>query len=195
MKTEKNRSLTENRLISAIEQLIIEKGFEKLGINAVAEKAGVDKKLIYRYFSSLDGLIYECLKRNDFWMNIPADTPELPELKEYAKKMFRDQIKHLRENRILNRLARWELSNNRDIVTEIRQKREEKGLDRLATVDGLTDLTTKELAAILAVITAGITYLAILEENCRYYNDINIQTDNGWEELAKGIDKIIDSLI
>ncbi|MDR2916592.1 MAG: TetR/AcrR family transcriptional regulator [Tannerella sp.] len=45
---EKNRSQTEQRLINAVEELIIEKGFEKLGIRAVAEKAGVDKTLIYR---------------------------------------------------------------------------------------------------------------------------------------------------
>ncbi|HCO66541.1 MAG TPA: TetR family transcriptional regulator [Dysgonomonas sp.] len=192
---EKNRTVTEKRFIDAVEQLIIEKGFEKLGVNAVAEKAGMDKKLIYRYFGSLDGLIYECLKRNDFWMNVPDDIPELPQLKEYAKQMFRNQISHLRENRILNRLSRWELTSNSKIVKEIRDKRESAGLGRLTAIEPLINLAPRELAAIVTIVTAGITYLAIAEENCRYYNNINIQSDEGWEELAKGIDKIIVSLI
>ena len=52
----RNRKATEQRLLSAIQELIEESGFEKLGINAVASKAGVSKMLIYRYFGSLDGL-------------------------------------------------------------------------------------------------------------------------------------------
>ena len=50
----RNRKATEQRLLSAIQELIEESGFEKLGINAVASKAGVSKMLIYRYFGSLD---------------------------------------------------------------------------------------------------------------------------------------------
>ena len=53
----RNRKATEQRLLSAIQELIEESGFEKLGINAVASKAGVSKMLIYRYFGSLDGLV------------------------------------------------------------------------------------------------------------------------------------------
>ena len=44
----RNRKATEQRLLSAIQELIEESGFEKLGINAVASKAGVSKMLIYR---------------------------------------------------------------------------------------------------------------------------------------------------
>lgn len=53
----KNRQVTELILIKAVDELIEEKGFEGLGINAVAAKAGVSKMLIYRYFNSLEGLI------------------------------------------------------------------------------------------------------------------------------------------
>ena len=53
----KNRQTTEMNLIKAVDELIEENGFEGLGINAVAAKAGVSKMLIYRYFNSLDGLI------------------------------------------------------------------------------------------------------------------------------------------
>lgn len=50
----KNRQTTEMNLIKAVDELIEENGFEGLGINAVAAKAGVSKMLIYRYFNSLD---------------------------------------------------------------------------------------------------------------------------------------------
>lgn len=192
---EKNRSQTEQRLMDAADQLITEKGFERLGVNAVAEKAGVDKKLIYRYFGSLDGLINECLQRNDFWANVPEGLPQAVEMKDYAKEVFRQQIRHFRENRIMTRLSRWELSNQNDFVDELRQKREDIGLERITTISRMLGMEQKEVAGIASVITAGITYLAMLKENCRYYNGIDIQSGEGWEDIAEGIDKIIDSLI
>ncbi len=56
-KTERDREMTETRLIDAVGALIAEDGFEALGVRRVAERAGVNKTLIYRYFDSLDGLI------------------------------------------------------------------------------------------------------------------------------------------
>ena len=49
----KNRQATEMTLITAVNDIIEESGFEGLGINAVAAKAKVSKMLIYRYFNSL----------------------------------------------------------------------------------------------------------------------------------------------
>ena len=45
----KNRQATELALIKAVDDIIEESGFEGLGINAVAAKAGVAKMLIYRF--------------------------------------------------------------------------------------------------------------------------------------------------
>ena len=42
---------------------------------------------------------------------------------------------------------------------------------------------------------AGISYLAMLEENCQMYNGIDIQSDKGWEQILKGIDALIDIMI
>lgn len=43
----KNRQATELTLIKAVNDIIEESGFEGLGINAVATKAGVSKMLIH----------------------------------------------------------------------------------------------------------------------------------------------------
>lgn len=60
----KNRQATEMTLITAVNDIIEESGFEGLGINAVAAKAKVSKMLIYRYFNSLDGLIAAYIQQN-----------------------------------------------------------------------------------------------------------------------------------
>ena len=66
----KNRQATELALIKAVDDIIEESGFEGLGINAVAAKAGVAKMLIYRYFNSLDGLIAAYIQQNCRTRNI-----------------------------------------------------------------------------------------------------------------------------
>lgn len=188
----KNRGFTEQRLITAVEELIVEDGFEKLGVNAVARKTGVDKKLIYRYFGSLDGLVYECLNRQDFWSNAPVDIPESVNLKDYARSLFRQQIVELRGNDILKRLLRWELSNDNDFLKELRKQREENGLARIKIISDKTKIPFEELANIASIITGAISYFVMLEETCMLYNGINLRKDDGWERLSEGVNKIID---
>lgn len=189
---ERNRSQTEQRLITAIEELIVEKGFEKLGVRAVAEKAKVDKTLIYRYFGSLDGLIYECLKKQDFWTNIPMEIPESMNIKEYIKELFKRQVFGLRNNDILKRLLRWELSNENNFIMELRKSREENGLNRIKIISQRTKIPYSNLAGIASIITGGITYLVMLEENCQYFNGIDISSDKGWQQLIDNINNMVD---
>lgn len=189
---ERNKNQTELRLISALEELIVDKGFEKLGVRAVAEKAGVDKTLIYRYFGSLDGLIYECLKRQDFWTNLPIDLPDTENIKDYLKELFRKQIFELRNNDIFKRMIRWELSNDNAFVKKLRNQREENGLKRIEMISEITKIPCEELASLSSIITGSICYLIMAGETCRYYNGIDITDDNGWEQLIREINKIID---
>lgn len=189
---ERNRNQTELRLIDATEALIIEKGFEKLGVRAVADKAGVDKTLIYRYFGSLDGLIYECLKKQDFWTNVPIEIPESADIKDYIKDLFKRQILELRNNAILKRLLRWELSHDNKFITELRNQREENGVKRIETISKITRISVEDLASLSAIITGGVSYLVMVGETCQYFNGIDITNDNGWEKLIKGINKMID---
>ena len=73
--TERDRDVTEQRMLKAVGEMIRRDGFEKLGVNAVAAHCGVSKILIYRYFGSLDGLLAAYIRQHDFWINFPLDIP------------------------------------------------------------------------------------------------------------------------
>lgn len=62
---EKDRDFTTKRLLDAVGEIIIKDGFDKVGVNAIASKAGVSKVLIYRYFGSVDNMIVEYLSQDD----------------------------------------------------------------------------------------------------------------------------------
>lgn len=192
---ERDRELSEEKLINAIGESIEEVGFEKLGINQIAQKAGYSKNLIYRYFGSLDGLIYAYMKKHDFWTNTAAEKPETSDIKKYLKKLYRRQIAYFRTSTAYKRLRRWELSADKDIINEIRVQREKNGMLFIDIMSHYAKIDKKQICAITALVDAGITYLAMFEDRYHVYNGINIRSDKGWEQIAKGIDTLIDIFV
>lgn len=188
----KNRQATEQILVDAVGELIEESGFENLGINAVAAKAGVSKMLIYRYFNSLDGLIAAYVQQNDYWINFSEQLPDEEHVGEFIKRIFKKQIEMLRSDYTLRRLFRWELVSNNKLVQELREKREAKGVWLVDAVSRLTQHPQRETAAVASLVTAAINYLVLLEENCQEFNGIRIQEEKGWRELEDGINLLID---
>lgn len=200
METEKNkngkdRGTTENNILQALEQLIEEDGFENLGINAIAERAGISKILIYRYFESLEGLIAAYIKRHDFWINFSPLPPAPNDIEDFIKNIFHQQIRQLRDNKILNRLYRWELSSQNPIINTIRQQREEKGLWLIQQVCQATQRQQEDTAIYATLLSSCISYLALLEDQCPEFNGIPLQKEEGWQKLESGIDRIIEQWV
>jgi len=195
VKIEKDRAATEKRLLDTTGKMIAEDGFEKIGINALAERSGVSKILIYRYFGSVEGLIAAYIRQHDFWINFPRQIPRLEDLPDFLKKMFRKQIERLHNDPTLKRLCRWELSTHNAMIDELRRQREDTGLWIIDAVCKLTNRDQKEVAALATIINASIDYLVMLEDFCPEYNGIPLSKKEGWEQIYKGIDIVIDNWI
>ena len=195
MVKERDRQSSEEKLIDAVGELIEEIGFENLGINQVAKRAGFSKNLIYRYFESLDGLIYAYLKKHDFWANAINEKVDTSDIKAYLKAFYRREIAEFRGNTALKRLRRWELSTTKDFVIEIRALREKNGVQFLNMMTQFVKIDKGQLQAISALIDAGIAYLVIFEDSCKMYNGIDIQSNEGWQQISKGIDTLLDFMI
>lgn len=191
---ERDREATEGRLLTAVGELIRESGFERIGVNAVAERAGVSKILIYRYFGSVDGLLAAYVRRNDFWLNLPIELPAREHLSAYLKAMFRAQIERLRSDATLRRLYRWELSSDNPLIAELRSRRERIGRELIAGVARATGCPESQVAVTAAMASASVTYLALLGDCCPVYNGIDLREDAGWERIARQIDASVESL-
>lgn len=193
-KTERDREATERRMLTAVDEMVRTEGFEKIGVNALAAHCGVSKILIYRYFGSLEGLLAAYIRQHDFWINFPLDIPGRRQLPEFLKKTFRTLISRLHGDPTLKRLYRWELSSDNELVTALRMQREHAGLELISRVCRKSGLPESEVAVLATFLTASVTYLVLLEENCPVYNGIPIHEDAGWEQIVLGIDRLIDKL-
>lgn len=192
MALERNREETEKRILEAVGRLVESDGFEKIGVNAVAAEAGVAKMLIYRYFKSIDGLLAAYIKRHDYWLNINFKAPaKESDIVNYVLAIYKSQIEQLRRNIVMRRLLRWELVNTNPLIEEIRDKRERNGLKLIGIVGKISNKPVDEISALASLISASITYLALLADSCKYYNGLLISADSGWDEVTTAIEKII----
>lgn len=189
---EKNKETTKKKLLSALGEIITEDGFEKIGVNNIASRAGVSKVLIYRYFETVDNMVIEYLSEIGFWQNFSIDFPNNENLNEFLKKTFRKQIEQLRTDAVMRKLLRWELGEKNAVIEKVRLKRESKGVTLVTIVSQMSQSPHEGVATLATIMNASISYLMLLSENSPFYNGIDIQGDKGWEQIAKGIDLLVD---
>ena len=188
----KNREQTEEKILEAVGSIIESQGFEKVGINAIATEAGISKMLIYRYFGGVEELIAQYLIQKDYWANTDAAIINPEAVGDSIKSMFRRQVEQLRNDITLKRLYRWELFTDNQNIQQLRNRREENGCRLIKMVSALTGCPDAQVAALASILSASISYLALLEDQCQSYNGICLQTDEGWNQLMQGIEMIID---
>lgn len=110
----RSREATRRRILDAAERLAVHAGVGALGVNAVAQRAGVDKVLIYRYFGGGDQLLAA----------LAAERAPLPALADSCRghatldaalrAVLRAELTHLSGNALARRLAEWEFSGPDD---------------------------------------------------------------------------------
>ena len=188
----KSREQTESKILEAVASIVESDGFEKLGINTIALKANVSKMLIYRYFGGLEELVAQFIMQKDYWANTDTLILNPHSVGDSIKSMFRNQIEQLRNDVTLRRLCRWELSCHNASIDRLRDKREENGCNLIKVVSRLTGCSNSEVASLASILSASISYLALIEDQCPTYNGIALQTDKGWEQIAQGVDMIVD---
>ncbi|MFU8848359.1 MAG: TetR/AcrR family transcriptional regulator [Opitutales bacterium] len=108
MALKRSRPATEIRFQNAVLELVAESGFAQLGVNLVAERAGSDKVLIYRYFGSFDGLLQSLATSRSWLPSAHALCSALPDspvrlLDELALKVSR----HVRSDPTSHQIALW----------------------------------------------------------------------------------------
>lgn len=160
----KDRELTEKIILEAVGSIIENDGFEKLGVNAIAQRAGVSKVLIYRYFGGIDELIAQYLLQKDYWANTDMNIIKPSDIGGSLKRLFREQVIRLRNDITLKRLCRWELSTENENIRCLREKREQNGCNLIKRVSQLTCSQNSEVASLASIISASISYLALMEE-------------------------------
>jgi len=184
------RLSTEKKILDAVEGLVAESGFDGLGINTLAAAAGCSKELIYRYFGGLEGIIVAFMQRKDFWSSgmplkilkdssIPINVRVASYLKAYARSLRADPM--FREAR------RWEISARSAALRKVAVDREIASAELLAALGSEHE---GDIAAYLAIVQAGLTYLLLRAPVLPTFYGVTLTTEEGWSRIEAAIDDI-----
>jgi len=195
-KRPRDREATRTLLIEAVGKMLADQGFTKLGVNAVAKAAGVDKVLIYRYFGGMPGLISAFGQEGDFWPSIEElaggdiESFRRQPLEDKLYALGRNFLAGIRRRPLTQEIMAWEMVERNDLTVELETIRETRML-RFAEMFLPDAGAGIDLMAISAIIGAGITYLVCRSRKVRWYNGIDLGDDEGWKRIEQGIGQVI----
>lgn len=192
----RDREATRQLLMTAVGELLAEKGFTGLGVNAVARQAGVDKVLIYRYFGGMQGLIKAFGQEGDFWPGIEelagGDIERfrrLP-LEEKLVAMGHNFLNGIRKRPLTLEVMAWEMVEHNKLTEELEIIRETRML-RFAELFLATEGARTDLMAVSAIVGSGLSYLACRARKVRWYNGIDLSGEEGWRRIETAVRQIV----
>ncbi len=195
----KDRQNTEKKLLDAVSKIVWKKGFTSLGVNAVANEAGVSKMLIYRYFVSFDGLLKEWTIQHNYWAS--ASEAVLQQIKqhevsEYPKmlsELFSEQADSLRASFMRREVMRWMLTEENEVNAQVMQDVERTGVEISKAFRAEID-SPRDIEAAVSVLIGGIYYLSLISDRTDQFNGVNLKTDEGWDRVKRSLDVMVQLL-
>ncbi|PLK44959.1 TetR/AcrR family transcriptional regulator [Emticicia sp. TH156] len=196
---EKARTMT--RLIAAVGRVIQKKGYTALTGPNIAIEAGLDKKLIWTYFGSIDNLVETYILERDFW-NM-ADQKIISELLKHPENIGRKditvllhgQLDRMMKDKVLQRIIHWEIGEKNKTLRKVADKREKIGEHLFQIIEPDFANTGVDIRAKLALQIAGIYYLVLhAKYNGSLFCGIDINESTDLERLQKAIQDNINAM-
>ncbi len=201
----RDREQTEQRILNAAVEIIRENGFRGLGINAVAERAGVSKVLIYRYFQGMGGVLDAVAARLDMTKTgtgIEVDLGRVPpeRFRAQARRALLDMHAKLAGDPMTQQLMTAELTEDNEVTRSLAAARERQGLAvsrglAAALAEGAGYDASVDTDAIFAVAAAAIYYLTIRSRTVAVFNGVDLQGDEGWERLCGALALMLEKTL
>lgn len=158
----RSRQKTEEKFEQAVLELVAHEGCCALGVNAVAQRAGADKVLIYRYFGDLNGLLRR-VAQSRTWLPSASETLQALSISaedesgaSVLQKIYRLLLHHIRADKTTHQLVRWRKADKNpltDFFTDQWMRLWDELPDRLSTnLDATARQSWKNACGILALL-------------------------------------------
>jgi AcrR family transcriptional regulator len=196
----RDKERTKHKLMNAVGAILKKEGFTGLNVSKVATKANLDRKLIYDYFGSMEGLVKEYLNSRDFFTVKIDQTKEIVESsrsdlgKEMLSSILENQLNSLIADEELRRIISWGVCESSKSLEELNEKREFLGEQFFTEVtDGYFKGKDKNIRPVVALLIGGIYYLTLIAHtNNGLVCGLDIRKKEAQEEIKKTIKQIIE---
>jgi len=199
----RDRKATEELIINAFETVLLRDGVAGLGVNAIAQEAGVNKVLIYRYFKDLPGLARHWANNSSFWpseMELIGNDPE-----GFAKLTVNDRVREVLCNyidairarpRTIEMLAGELLSPNElTLALSDGMTRPGKGVDSFIQLETAETDISDRVWKLIFMVNALTAYMAIRERANPSYMGFDMTEDESWTFLRDTVGDVAEKYL
>lgn len=194
----REKARTKRKLISAVGKVIQKKGYAGLNVASISKEAGLDRRLVYTYFGSLDNLIETYVKQKDYWSsNVKEDflasLEDDTELKsEDIFNLLQGQFDAVLKDKALQKIIHWELGEKNKMLRKISDNRELLGEELFKRIEPNFVGTDIDIRAILALQIGGLYYLSLhAKANGSLFCGIDINEMEGKERIEKALETVL----
>jgi AcrR family transcriptional regulator len=194
----RDRKATEASIVKAFETVLLRDGVQGLGVNAVAQEAGVNKVLIYRYFKDFPGLARHWSENSSFWpseLELIGGDPDA-----FAKLEVRDRVIEVLGHyidgirsrpRTVETLA-GELINSNDTTKALVDGivRPGRGVDKYIELEAAEPDITDRVYKIIFLTSALTAFFAVRERNNPNFLGYDLTQDESWDYIRESIQEI-----
>ncbi|SMC67420.1 TetR/AcrR family transcriptional regulator [Pedobacter africanus] len=196
---EKARSM--KKLVSAVGKVLQKHSYPGLTAVNIANEAGLNRKLIYTYFGTLDNLIETYIMDKDFWKsgakkmlsNLVANPDSLG--KTMVNALLQAQFDTLLNDKAQQKIMHWGLGGKNKMLRSAADQREATGEAVLGILDKDFEQSGVDIRAFLALHIAGIYYLSLhAKSNGSNFCGIDINEAKGKERISKAIQHHVETI-
>lgn len=193
----RDRGRTEAVIVAAARDQLAEAGFQGFGVNMVARRAGCDKQLIYRYFGGLEGLVDAIGLELANWVDesLVADTCAQPDsYRELMERMILTFLDAFRANRLVQKIAAWELADPSPLTARLSQARAAALGSWIARQRGsLEPPAGVDAPAINALLIAAVQHMVLASTTTGSFAGLPLVTDSDWDRVRLAIRAMVGS--
>lgn len=192
--TPRDRAATERAIVEAAAGLLSDKGFSALNVQAIAEAAGIDRKLVYRYFGGVEGVVERLGAEVKWTLGDTEKAGPAGSYGEAAAGLVLAYGRALASEPLMRGLAAWEtvgdtptlrtLDSARSAAMQAWTAERLAGVPRPAGVDA---------PAINAVLIAGVQMLALRRAQQRPFAGVALD-DDGWARIEAAVTAIAERI-
>lgn len=199
----RNRERTKQSLVEAAIAILRERGHEALGVNAIADRAGVAKMLIYRYFGGLPGLLKAMAEEMAPLSTEIADRlggqPNGLAPAEAMSKAILGLHETVAGDELTRNLLAWGTSRKNELTDAVAEERERICLQQTEVLRSLlarhgVNAADVDMNALMAIVSAGVLYLSLHAGSHEVYNGIDLGSQEGWDRIAGAFTPLLRAL-
>lgn len=192
----RSKELTKEKLITAVGRVLAQEGFKGIGVNAVAREAGVDKKLIYRYFHGLTNLVAAYGHSLEFWPSaeelVGDDLECIRHMGpgELMAEFFKRYLRAIRSRPQTLEIMAWEGVERNELTLQLEGVRVKTALEFFEHL-GEDPPDEVDLTALVLIMAGAVHFLTTRSRNHRSIGGIDLQGEDGWRRIENTMELML----